>query len=62
MQVKKLLDDWEARTPGRRQVMFRALQNVRPSHLADPAIFDFLSLAPGQAQPGQDEGLPPSLR
>jgi tRNA 2-thiocytidine biosynthesis protein TtcA len=42
--------------------MFRALQNVRPSHLADPAIFDFLNLAPGTAQPGQDEGLPPSLR
>jgi tRNA 2-thiocytidine biosynthesis protein TtcA len=43
-QVKKLLDDWEARTPGRRQVMFRALMNVRPSHLADPALFDFAAL------------------
>ena len=43
-QVKKLLDEWEARTPGRRQVMFRALMNVRPSHLADPAIFDFATL------------------
>lgn len=43
-QVKKLLDDWEARTPGRRQVMFRSLMNVRPSHLADPSIFDFAGL------------------
>ena len=43
-QVKKLLDDWEARTPGRRQVMFRSLMNVRPSHLADPALFDFAGL------------------
>jgi tRNA 2-thiocytidine biosynthesis protein TtcA len=43
-QVKKLLDDWETRTPGRRQVMFRSLMNVRPSHLADPALFDFASL------------------
>jgi tRNA 2-thiocytidine biosynthesis protein TtcA len=46
-QVKSLLDDWERRSPGRRQVMFRALMNARPSHLPDPALFDFLSLAPG---------------
>ncbi|MFN4204553.1 MAG: ATP-binding protein, partial [Tabrizicola sp.] len=43
-QVKRLLDEWEARTPGRRQVMFRSLMNVRPSHLADPTLFDFASL------------------
>ncbi|MCC5983833.1 MAG: tRNA 2-thiocytidine(32) synthetase TtcA [Rhodobacteraceae bacterium] len=47
MQVKALLDAWERRAPGRRQVMFRALQNVRPSHLADPALFDFAALAVG---------------
>jgi tRNA 2-thiocytidine biosynthesis protein TtcA len=40
-----LLDEWETRTPGRRQVMFRSLMNVRPSHLADPALFDFAALA-----------------
>jgi tRNA 2-thiocytidine biosynthesis protein TtcA len=66
MQVKKLLDDWETRSPGRRQIMFRALMNVRPSHLADPALFDFLSLAPGMAPndaPADvDTGLPPALR
>lgn len=45
-QVKRLLDEWEARSPGRRQVMFRALMNLRPSHLADPAAFDFASLWP----------------
>ncbi|RID92941.1 tRNA 2-thiocytidine(32) synthetase TtcA [Gemmobacter lutimaris] len=45
-QVKQLLDGWEARSPGRRQVMFRALMNARPSHLLDPSIFDFLALAP----------------
>lgn len=44
-QVKQLIDGWEARSPGRRQVMFRALMNVRPSHLLDPAIFDFMGLA-----------------
>jgi tRNA 2-thiocytidine biosynthesis protein TtcA len=44
-QIKKLLDGWEAETPGRRNVMARALANVRPSHLADPALFDFATLA-----------------
>ena len=43
-QVKALLDGWEARSPGRRQVMFRALMNARPSHLLDPALFDFAGL------------------
>ncbi len=48
VQVKKILDDWEVRSPGRRQVMFRALMNVRPSHLADPSLFDFAALMTGQ--------------
>ncbi|QDC08215.1 tRNA 2-thiocytidine(32) synthetase TtcA [Oceanicola sp. D3] len=43
-QVKALLDQWEANHPGRRQKMFRALMNTRPSHLLDPAIFDFMGL------------------
>ncbi len=46
-QVKQMLDAWEDRSPGRRQVMFRALMNVRPSHLPDPALFDFAGLLPG---------------
>jgi tRNA 2-thiocytidine biosynthesis protein TtcA len=45
-QVKAMLDAWERQTPGRRQVLFRALANVRPSHLLDPAGFDFAGLAP----------------
>lgn len=59
-QVKKLLDEWESRSPGRRQVMFRALMNVRPSHLLDPSIFDFAGLM------ARDSGTftenPPNLR
>ena len=51
MQVKALLNDWEARTPGRRNTMFRALLNVRPSHMPDPDLFDFLSLAREHAGP-----------
>jgi tRNA 2-thiocytidine biosynthesis protein TtcA len=44
-QVKAMLDEWERRSPGRRAVMFKALTNVRPSHLADPELFDFAKLA-----------------
>jgi len=43
-QVKAILDGWEKNSPGRRQVMFRALMNARPSHLLDPALFDFVGL------------------
>ncbi len=43
-QVKQILDAWEKNSPGRRQVMFRALKNARPSHLLDPALFDFAGL------------------
>ena len=52
VQVKKLLDEWEARSPGRRQVMFRALMNPRPSHLLDPKLFDFASLFPDSSGSG----------
>ncbi len=43
-QVKAMLDGWEANAPGRRQKMFRALMNTRPSHLLDSSIFDFKGL------------------
>lgn len=46
-QVKGILDEWERRTPGRRNIMFKALMNARPSHLPDPTLFDFLGLARG---------------
>lgn len=48
-QVKAILDGWEARSPGRRQIMARALMNTRPSHLLDPKLFDFAGLWPGAA-------------
>lgn len=51
VQVKKLLDEWETRSPGRRQVMFRALMNIRPSHLLDPKLFDFAALFPNDSNP-----------
>lgn len=42
--MKKMMDEWEKTHPGRRQVMFRALMHARPSHLADPKLFDFAAL------------------
>lgn len=50
-QVKAMLDEWERRTPGRRGIMFRALTTIRPSHLADPRLFDFAGLWP-EGAPG----------
>lgn len=42
--VKGMLHEWEKKTPGRTEIMFRALQNVVPSQLADRDLFDFASL------------------
>jgi tRNA 2-thiocytidine biosynthesis protein TtcA len=42
--VKAMLRDWEAKFPGRLEAIFSSLQNVAPSQLADPALFDFAGL------------------
>jgi tRNA 2-thiocytidine biosynthesis protein TtcA len=44
--MKKMLDAWEAKAPGRRATMWRALQNVKKSQLADATLNDFASLFP----------------
>ena len=50
--VKGMLQEWEQKTPGRLDIMFRALQNVAPSQLADRKLFDFASLTiDQQAEP-----------
>ena len=55
--MKQMLDEWEQRKPGVRQVMAHALATVRPSHLHDPRVFDFAGLIPGG--PGEsDDGVP----
>jgi len=46
-QVKAMMQEWEKRFPGRTESMFRGLQHVVPSHLADTRLFDFAGLAPG---------------
>ena len=54
-QVKAILDGWEKNSPGRRQVMFRALMNARPSHLLDPGLFDFAALRLRNVPPAADD-------
>jgi len=46
-QVKRMMDAWERETPGRLEIIARALGDIRPSQLSDPKLFDFLGL--GQA-------------
>jgi tRNA 2-thiocytidine biosynthesis protein TtcA len=45
-EIKRQLAAWEREDPGRTARLFRALQNVSPSHLADRSIYDFEGLAP----------------
>ncbi|MBA4141590.1 MAG: tRNA 2-thiocytidine(32) synthetase TtcA [Nitrosospira sp.] len=39
--VKEMLQQWDKKFPGRLEIMFTALQNVQPSHLADARLYDF---------------------
>jgi tRNA 2-thiocytidine biosynthesis protein TtcA len=43
-QVKEMLHVWEKQHPGRVETIFSGLMNVKPSHLMDPALFDFAGL------------------
>ena len=54
-EIKAMLTAWEREDPGRTERLFRSLQNVTASHLADRALYDFASLAPGAA-PAADGG------
>ena len=49
-KIKDMMAGWEQEQPGRTQIMFRALANARPSHLLDRQLYDFASLAPGDAR------------
>ncbi len=43
-EIKRMLQDWEREDPGRTARLFRALQNVTLSHLADRSAYDFEGL------------------
>lgn len=42
--IKAMLNEWDKTQPGRVETIFTAMQNVVPSHLADPSIFNFAEL------------------
>ena len=42
--IKAMLGQWDRSQPGRVENIARSLAHVTPSHLADPALFDFQSL------------------
>lgn len=39
--VKAMLQEWNKRFPGRIETIFRSMQNIEPSQLADKNLFDF---------------------
>ena len=45
-EIKKMLAAWDAEDPGRTERLFRSLQHVTPSHLADRELYDFTGLTP----------------
>ncbi|MCJ8314387.1 MAG: tRNA 2-thiocytidine(32) synthetase TtcA [Saccharospirillaceae bacterium] len=42
--IKAMIKDWDKQYPGRSDVIFKSIQNVAPSQLADGQLFDFKSL------------------
>ncbi len=51
--IKEMLRNWEEKEPKRLHMVFRALQNVQPSHLADRDLYDFRELT-GSVEPSED--------
>ena len=59
-EAARLIDDWEAKFPGRVENMFNALGRVVPSHLLDRDLFDFAGLQPtGRPDPEGDKAFDP---
>ncbi|EMR13436.1 tRNA(Cytosine32)-2-thiocytidine synthetase [Methylophaga lonarensis MPL] len=65
--IKDMLQGWEKQHPGRLENIFRSLQNISPSQLADGELFDFKGLelqrqpATGDEEFILDDHLQPAL-
>ncbi len=55
--IKDMLREWDKAQPGRSESIFRAIQNVAPSQLADLNLFDFKALIADQRDSGGFERL-----
>src|SRR5690554_3019922 len=53
--IKEMLQSWEQQHPGRLENIFRSIQNISPSQLADQQLFDFLTLESRRQPPGSNE-------
>jgi tRNA 2-thiocytidine biosynthesis protein TtcA len=42
--VKKMLQTWDEKYPGRSEIMFTALKNISPTHMLDEDLYDFKNL------------------
>jgi len=48
--IKQMLADWERKTPGRIENVFRGIGAIAPSQLADRDLFDFAGLGSRSAE------------
>ena len=44
-KIKEMLQNWDRESPGKIESIFRSIQHVSPSQLADTQLFDFARLA-----------------
>lgn len=49
--IKVMLHEWERKTPGRIENVFRSMTSIVPSQLADRDLFDFASLGARSSNP-----------
>ncbi len=42
--IKAMLKEWERKNPSRIESIFTAMQNIQPSQMADPVLFNFADL------------------
>jgi tRNA 2-thiocytidine biosynthesis protein TtcA len=49
--IKAMLHEWERKTPGRIENVFRSMTSIAPSQLADRELFDFASLGARSPSP-----------
>lgn len=42
--MKQMINDIDAKMPGRKDIMIKALGNIRPSHMLDTSLFDFANV------------------
>lgn len=39
--IKDLLNSWDEKFPGRKEIIFRSIKNISPSHMLDKELFNF---------------------